>query len=262
MRQFFNREFTPAKAGRKVKMKKPEMIIFDYGHTLLYEPGFDVLRGERAAFSYIVENPRHLTAEQVSTAVQELFGELQGLRESGIEIHEWQFMRLAYESLGIKFCISYPELEEVIWDAISPGAVMPGADKMLAYLAKEKIRTAVISNIGWSGNALKNRMNRLLPDNRFEFIMASSEYVVRKPNRMLFEIALQKAGLAADRVWYCGDNKKADVEGAHGAGIYPVWYQGSVPGEENTFGKREGEEKPAFDYLCIQDWGQLPLVLG
>ena len=67
-------------------MKKPEMIIFDYGHTLLYEPGFDVLRGERAAFSYIVENPRHLTAEQVSTAVQELFGELQGLRESDIEI--------------------------------------------------------------------------------------------------------------------------------------------------------------------------------
>lgn len=22
-------------------MKKPEMIIFDYGHTLLYEPGHD-----------------------------------------------------------------------------------------------------------------------------------------------------------------------------------------------------------------------------
>ncbi len=27
--------------GMEEIMKKPEMIIFDYGHTLLYEPGFD-----------------------------------------------------------------------------------------------------------------------------------------------------------------------------------------------------------------------------
>ncbi len=243
-------------------MKRPEMIIFDYGHTLLYEPGFDALRGEEAAFPYIVENPRNLTAGQISAAVQKLFGEFEGLRGGGIEIHEWQFMRLAYESLGITFCKPYEELEEIIWNAISPGAMMPGAAEMLDFLEKAKIRTAIISNIGWSGRALTNRVNRLLPGNRFEFIMASSEYVVRKPNRMLFEIALKKAGLSADRVWYCGDNGKADVEGAHKAGIYPVWYRGSVPGEEASFAGGEEEEKLGFDYLCIRDWGQLPAILS
>ena len=26
---------------RRIRVKRPKMIIFDYGHTLLYEPGFD-----------------------------------------------------------------------------------------------------------------------------------------------------------------------------------------------------------------------------
>ena len=41
-------------------MNKPKMIIFDYGHTLLCEPGFDFLRGEQSLFEYedeTMENP-------------------------------------------------------------------------------------------------------------------------------------------------------------------------------------------------------------
>lgn len=34
-------------------MTCPKMIIFDYGHTLCCEPGWDALRGERALFEYI-----------------------------------------------------------------------------------------------------------------------------------------------------------------------------------------------------------------
>jgi len=37
-------------------MQKPKMILFDYGHTLLYEPGLDFLRGEKALFQYVVKN--------------------------------------------------------------------------------------------------------------------------------------------------------------------------------------------------------------
>lgn len=54
-------------------LKKPEMIIFDYGHTLLYEPGFDAMRCEEAAFPYIVKNPLKLTARQIYEKVQEMF---------------------------------------------------------------------------------------------------------------------------------------------------------------------------------------------
>ena len=238
-------------------MKRPEMIIFDYGHTLLYEPGFNAMRCEEAAYPYIVENPQSLTVEQIYAEVQRVFAEFQEQRENGIEIHEWQIMRLVYEYLGLKFSISYRELEEIEWNAASSGAVMPGVEEMLDYLDDVGIRTAVISNIGWSGNALTNRINRLLPNNKFEFIMASSEYVIRKPNRMLFETALRKANLPADVVWYCGDDIRADIKGAHGAGIFPVLYEGNVSDEVNPVTYRNEGEVIDFDYLHIHHWNEI-----
>lgn len=242
-------------------MNKPAMILFDYGHTLLYEPGFDALRCEKAAFPYIIKNPQNLTAEQIYEEVQRLFQRFGEERDRGIEIHEWQFMRLIYEYLGIQFGISYGELEEIEWNAASAGAVMPYVEQMLEYLHESGIRTAVISNIGWSGQALTKRINRLLPGNRFEFIMASSEYVIRKPDRMLFETALRKAGLPAEQVWYCGDSIRYDVLGAHGAGIYPVLYEGDSPGEENpSLRQNEGMEVD-FDYLHIHDWREMVEIL-
>lgn len=242
-------------------MKRPEMILFDYGHTLLCEPGFDARRCEEAAFPYIVDNPQNLTAEQIYSEVQKLFELFQKARKNGIEVHQWQFMRLIYEYLGLTFSISYEELEEIEWTAASPGAVMPNVERMLAYLEKAGIRTAVLSNIGWSGQALTRRINRLLPNNRFEFIMATSEYVIRKPDRMLFETALRKAGLKPEQVWYCGDNMEADVIGAHGAGIYPVLYEGSAPHEANPSAHRNEGVEAAFDYLHIYDWDELIAVL-
>lgn len=243
-------------------MKKPEMIIFDYGHTLLYEPGFNAMRCEEAAYPYIIENQQNLTAEQIYAEVQRVFAEFQEQRNAGIEIHEWQFMRLIYDYLGLKFSIPYGELEEIEWNAASPGAVMPGVEEMLDYLNDVGIRTAVISNIGWSGNALTNRINRLLPNNRFEFIMASSEYVIRKPHRMLFETALRKANLPADAVWYCGDNIGADIKGAHEAGIFPVLYEGIVPDEMNPITYQNAGETIDFDYLHIRDWNEMTTVLS
>ena len=212
-------------------MKKPQMILFDYGHTLLYEPGFDARRCEEAAFAYITRNPQNLNVRQIYAEVQKLFAQFHESRNNGIEIHEWQFMRLIYEYLGIQFCISYPELEEIEWNAASKGAVMPHVEAMLDYLNKSGIRTAVISNIGWSGQALTNRINRLLPDNQFEFIIASSEYAIRKPNKMLFELALRKAGLSAKQVWYCGDS---------------ITYDGI---------------EVDFDYLHIHDWLEMVEIL-
>jgi hypothetical protein len=37
-------------------MNRPKMILFDCEHTLLYEPGFDFLRGEEALFEYVKNN--------------------------------------------------------------------------------------------------------------------------------------------------------------------------------------------------------------
>lgn len=239
------------------ELRKPDMILFDYGHTLLYEPGFDARRCEEAAFPYIIENPRQLTAGQIYEEVQRVFEQLMKQGSGGIEIHEWHFMRLIYEYLEIRFRVSYEELEEIEWRAASEGAVMPYAAELLDYLNAGGIRTAVISNICWSGKALSNRLNRLLPRNRFEFVMASSEYIIRKPDPMLFETALRKANVRADQVWYCGDNIRADVIGAHNAGIFPVLYEGHTPDEVNPVSGQNMGVKVDFAYLHLHDWREM-----
>ena len=233
-------------------MKKPKMILFDYGHTLLYEPEYNSLRGEKALFKYIKSNKNNLTPEQVNDFSQDLFEKIGTVRKMGLELHEWQFQKFLYEYLEIELSISLPEAEKVFWDNMSAGAIMPYADKVIDYINTKGIRSGVISNLGFSGAALSDRINRLLPNNKFEFIIASSEYMFRKPNPMLFELALKKSGLKAEEVWFCGDNIKADVNGSADVGIFPVWYEDLTC--ENPWRNESKDIKPDCKHLYVQDW--------
>lgn len=235
-------------------MKKPKMILFDYGHTLLYEPEFDFLRGERALFSYITKNKYNLTPEGVNAFADKLFDEIGNVRKIGMELHERQFQRMVYEYLGIEFSITYEEAELIQWNHTSTGAIMPDADKMIDYINAKGIRSGIISNIGWSGNALKERLDRLLPNNRFEFIITSSEYGFRKPSPYLFKLALRKADLSSDEVWFCGDNPQADVEGAAQVGIFPVWYDNAT---ERDYKGLSGVSPPGCKHHYINEWMEL-----
>lgn len=236
-------------------MKYPRMIIFDYGHTLLYEPDWNTVRGNAELLKYMTKNPNNCTLEDVVKGAELILGEnIENVRRIGYEVSGQAGNRALYEYLGIEFSLTPLEMEIVFWNGASKGAVMPDADIMLEYLGERGIRSAVISNLLWSGEALTERLNRLLPNNQFEFVMTSSDYMMRKPNRILFDIALQKAGLRAEEVWYRGDHPKADIEGAYGAGIYPVLY-------DNNTDKESGKELDygalKWEYLHIREWKEL-----
>lgn len=228
------------------KIRFPKMIIFDYGETLLCEPDWDTDRGNVELLKYATKNPNNCTVDDVRKGAEMIFGEYIGnIRKMGYDISGQVGDRLLYDSLGMEFSLSPLEMETVFWDAACKGTVMPDADKLLDYLNANGIRTAVISNNLWSGEALTKRFDRLLPNNRFEFVMTSSDYLVRKPNRLLFDIALQKAGLQPNEVWYCGDNPTADAEGAAQVGIYPIWYS------TNT------DDSPECEHTQIHEWQEL-----
>lgn len=127
-------------------MKRPKMILFDYGHTLMYEPEFDFLRGEQALFPYITKNKNGLTPEDIHAFSNRLFEDFGKVRALGMELHPRQFQRSVYEYLGIEFSISYEEAERIKWEHASPGAVMPDADKMLDFINRNGICSGVISN--------------------------------------------------------------------------------------------------------------------
>lgn len=241
-----------------MQITKPKMIIFDYGHTLLYEPDWDSDRGDMALMKYITKNPNNCTLEDVKNGAELVFGQhIESVRKIGYDISAQVGNRVLYEYLGIEFSLTPLEHETVFWDGASRGAVMPDADKMIDYINKKGIRSAVISNLLWSGEALTERLNRLLPNNQFEFVMTSSDYLFRKPNRMLFEIALCKARLDAKDVWYCGDNPQADVKGAAQVGVFPVWYDNNTERDKD----RPDEITAPCDHLHINEWSEMIEIL-
>lgn len=237
-------------------MEEPKMILFDYGQTLVSEERFDGVRGTREVLKYAVENKYGRTAEEIQAEADAMNRELGRFDPAKrhlfqLEIPNHMFARYLYESQGVKFSISGAEFDRVFWDAASPGKPTVGIEAFLSFLKGRGIRTGVISNISYAGEAVSERIHRLLPDNEFEFILATSEYLYRKPNRRIFELALKKAGLAPEQVWYAGDQYECDIVGAKGAGITPLWYIGAIdlPYEERD------------DVLAVKSWEEAKGVL-
>lgn len=199
-------------------MKIPKMILFDYGQTLVAEEKFDGVKGTNAVLQYAVKNKYNLSAEQVqehANAINTELGRLdpQKRHSMQVEIPNSTFTPYLYESIGIELSIKNSEVDKVFWDAASPGKPTEGIEDFLDFLNVKGIRTGVISNITYNSEVVKERINRLIPSNKFEFIIATSSYLFRKPNRHIFELALEKADLNPEDVWYIGDNYICDVQG-------------------------------------------------
>ncbi len=236
-------------------MNKPKMILFDYGQTLVELDGaFRGIDGYKAVLKHAVKNPYQVSSkelEQFTKGLNKDIGRYQpGIEEANsIEVHSHLFHNYVFDYYGIEFDLTPAEVEKLYWDHAAKGKPTKNCKELLQYLHDHQIRTAIISNISFSGRALEERIRSLFPEHEFEFILASSEYVFRKPHRRIFELGLRKAGLPAGEVWYCGDYAYFDVDGAARAGIFPVWYRGAV--------EAGNKKQPKSDCLTINDWKDL-----
>lgn len=237
-------------------MKEPKMILFDYGQTLVNEAKFDGVKGTEAVLKYAVKNKYNLSAVQVQAEAEKMnkeLGRFDPLKRHlfQVEVPNHMFTAYLYESLGIQISISSEQIDKIFWDAAAPGTPTEGICEFLEYLHQNGIRTGVISNISYAGKVVENRINEVIPDNYFEFVIATSEYMYRKPNRRIFDLALEKAGLAPSDAWYIGDQYECDIVGARNAGISPIWYLGAadMPYEEHD------------DVLKIESWKDLRVMM-
>ncbi len=162
------------------------------------------------------------------------------------------FTPYLYDSQGIEIALSNSEIDTVFWNAAAPGMPTAGIKDFLEYLKNKGIRTGVISNISYASSVVAERINRLLPENSFEFIITSSNYIFRKPNKRIFDLALEKAGLEPDEVWYIGDQYECDVKGALNAGLLPIWYIGAIdlPYTEDK------------NILTVKTWNEIERYMG
>ncbi len=222
---------------------KPKMIIFDVGRTLLTYTDMDTLKGVRALMPYITDNPHNLSAEEIDQRTNDIFSLFDESRKQLFEVPEKTILTLVYDTLGLKFSISIEEVERIIWSEDTVKVPIPHTKELLDRLHEMGIQTAVISNIDFSGDLLRQTLNQTFPNNHFQFVIASSDYGVRKPNHYIFEAGLTRSNLLPSDIWYVGDKVQVDVEGSRAVGMTPVLYKF----EKNTY------EELLEDLIVIDD---------
>ncbi len=57
-------------------MRKPKMILFDYGQTLVNEAKFDGVKGTEAVMKFVVRNEHNLTTEEIQDRANAINREL------------------------------------------------------------------------------------------------------------------------------------------------------------------------------------------
>ena len=239
-------------------MRKPEMILFDYGHTLCYEPVQDYPAGWAAVLSHAVENPGGITAGELSELCMNTYRKVwDEMRPMELETDGFKLDESIYECLGLKFDVSLEELEYIRWCATEPIYPMEGIERFLALCSDMGVRTAVISNLSYSGNVLRRRIDEALPFHRFEFILASSDGIFRKPSEWIFRRAMARAGVTKEQCWFVGDDVRCDIAGAARSGIYPIWYKSPL---RCTY-KAEQRIPPQCMYTRVSSWDELGEIL-
>ncbi len=96
-----------------------------------------------------------------------------------------------------------------------------GAAALLERL-KGRVKIGVVSNNLHEEQRDKLRHCKL--DSLIDFLVTSERAGAMKPSAAIFQLALHWSGCQPQEAVMVGDSWEADVLGAHGAGIRPVWF--------------------------------------
>ncbi|WKZ36636.1 MAG: HAD family hydrolase [Anaerolineales bacterium] len=92
---------------------------------------------------------------------------------------------------------------------------------LLGSLQQNGYVLGVISN---RDEPFHEELKTLNLDSYFQFSLAGGEVNSFKPDALIFEHGLKRAGVNADEAMYVGDNYFADIVGSRRAGLTPVLY--------------------------------------
>ena len=233
---------------------KPRFIIFDYGETLAHEDNFHPDRGFAALLPHATANPQNADATALLATFSGCFRQLRlDAHGVGVEIPNCRRWKWLFEMFDLEFSLPERELEDLFWDAAAPCVPTPGMVELLALLRGKGIGTGVVSNMGFSGAALKRRLSLLFPEHSFRFVMSSADYVLRKPDPRLFALAVKKSGCAPGETWFAGDDPAMDIVGAANSGLTPLYYDRDL----GCAYREPARVEQLPDCIRIKDWSEL-----
>jgi putative hydrolase of the HAD superfamily len=153
---------------------------------------------------------------------------LSEFKEGDVEV--WKtYNRVYARACGVRDDVLDDAIEHLL-NEFATGAVwsrvVPGSVDALRALAALDVRLAIVSNA--DGNAEERLREHAVcqvgpgPGVEVDTVLDSEVVGVAKPDPRIFEMALDRLGVPADRAVHVGDTPAADVDGARAAGVRPV----------------------------------------
>lgn len=203
------------------------ILIFDYFETLVHNKSMDFNRGLKVMWEKYYKDK--CSFEEISALGEELF---QHLISAHKDEKEYAFVREELPEYANRYggdvILMSPEEEADFLMRCNEMENMPALPEALQEFEKLGIPMYVLSNSGFTAEALSIALERLGIRKYFKDIWSSADYGRIKPNRDFFEMAIKKVLLDNPKesrkdIVFIGDTYSTDVVGANNAEIDVIW---------------------------------------
>ena len=209
-------------------------VFFDLDHTL-----WDYHRNSQETLSFLFERD----LPENGSSIQEMIDIFVGYNDqTWAEYHRGEIKQSEIRALRFKrFLDHFGWYSEELAEQFSNNYVelgpkqkhlLPGTLEILDYL-KQNYRLSIITN-GFEEIQHQKVQNSGLTS-YFEEIITSEKVGIKKPDRGIFEYALNQFDVTPEEAIMIGDNLNTDIQGALNAGIDAVYFDPeNATGESNA----------------------------
>ena len=169
-----------------------------------------------------------------STKFDEVYREAKGLTKSRLGKTASSHSRLLYfhsmlEILGMKSQVLFAlDFEQTYWrNFLSNSVLNPG---VLEFLQLAKNAGVTLVNI--TDLTAQIQFRKLIYfeiDTYFDFVVTSEEAGADKPDKSIFDLAINKSGVKPEDAWVIGDDASRDIVGGIAAGLVAIQFIGNKP---------------------------------
>ncbi|CAK0769749.1 putative hydrolase of the HAD superfamily [Azospirillaceae bacterium] len=197
----------------------PAAVLVDIDNTIYpYEPAHNAAM--KSVFQRVSSLFGTASDSEVKGAFDQARHEVKGRVGNTAASHS----RLLYfhrmiELMGMKTqIVAALDLEQVYWrNFLKHSELFSGCRDFLLELRSVGIGLAAVTDM--TSQIQFRKLVYFGIDESFDFVITSEEAGIEKPDRRIFQLALDKLGCSADRVWMIGDDLRRDIEGAKALGM-------------------------------------------
>ena len=204
------------------------ILIFDYFETVVKTHSMDFNRGLKVLWEKYYKDKCDF--EEIKNVGEEQFQILLDLHKKGLE---YRFVADELPEYAKRFGgevvpMTSDEEADFLMNC-NDMEVMPGMAEVLETLKTKGIPMYILSNSGFTAEALTKVLDRLGIGKYFKKVWSSADYGKIKPDRGIFDMAIETAlkdnpGQQRSDIVFLGDIFETDVTGAHNAGINAIWF--------------------------------------